>query len=548
MNKMTHKSFLRQTIREALEVINTPVSLSICLRMKYKIEGLPDVKPKDYANAQDYLEDAQALALVKKNPYYIDSNYDAYAQCTSSFLACEEGCKSTNQQLPSRIRNNFEYGTVIATARQYCQRILGEVGLDDPFFGPGASYSLGTKSADLISKFGTLPECTPLAHDDVIRLILDKLPLYSISCGLVHRTRTTLELTTTQLPIVPGNRFSTVPKTVVTDRPIGVEPLGNMLLQKAYGARIKRRLRAFGIDIDTCADKHRNIIRTGHYNSFATIDLSSASDTISTEFVKQILPYEWFDALNRARCHYTRFENEWLYNHKFSSMGNGFTFELETLLFYSICLAVREIYGRNKDIVSVFGDDMIVSRDTASRLIWALEMSGFTINYDKSFIDGPFRESCGEDGWLDYKTNKIVKVRPVYIKELDMDSTSFHMQLYNRIYSIALVYDLNLLDYRYIPLLRKIRARILHLKLEIPVVPHFMGDTGIHPLPGWKFSSRCKFIVKKSRYKTFGFDPDLQLACLLYGIPSRGVVPRGSKYTYAVKYMSLKGLAPQSPG
>jgi hypothetical protein len=81
-------------------------------------------------------------------------------------------------------------------------------------------------------------------------------------------------------------------------------------------------------------------------------------------------------------------------NEMFSSMGNGFTFELETLIFYSVartCAYFRGISG----VISVYGDDIICPSMLADDLTWVLEYLGFTVNTEKSFVSGPFRESCG---------------------------------------------------------------------------------------------------------------------------------------------------------
>jgi hypothetical protein len=73
-------------------------------------------------------------------------------------------------------------------------------------------------------------------------------------------------------------------------------------------------------------------------------------------------------------------------------MGNGATFSLETLIFASILDACC---GHAR--YSVYGDDLIVPRDNVARVIMALKYVGFIVNTDKSYTDGPFRESCGKD-------------------------------------------------------------------------------------------------------------------------------------------------------
>jgi len=47
--------------------------------------------------------------------------------------------------------------------------------------------------------------------------------------------------------------------------------------------------------------------------------------------------------------------------------------------------------------VGVYGDDIAVRQSSALLLIETLKFCGFRTNVDKTFIHGPFRESCGAD-------------------------------------------------------------------------------------------------------------------------------------------------------
>jgi hypothetical protein len=78
----------------------------------------------------------------------------------------------------------------------------------------------------------------------------------------------------------------------------------------------------------------------------------------------------------------------------FSSMGNGFTFELESLIFWALSKATAYFTGTS-GVISVYGDDIICPTGMAQDLIWILSVFGFQTNRDKSFTEGPFRESCG---------------------------------------------------------------------------------------------------------------------------------------------------------
>jgi hypothetical protein len=140
---------------------------------------------------------------------------------------------------------------------------------------------------------------------------------------------------------------------------------------------------------------HKLLARLGSlFGNLATIDLSNASDTVCINLVKLLLPSAWFEALFALRSPHTFIAGHWAKLEKFSSMGNGFTFELESLIFWALDKTVS-YFSSISSVVSVYGDDIIVHTDIAHDLVYVLSVFGFTTNPDKSFIDGPFRESCG---------------------------------------------------------------------------------------------------------------------------------------------------------
>jgi hypothetical protein len=158
--------------------------------------------------------------------------------------------------------------------------------------------------------------------------------------------------------------------------------------------------------------------------NYATADLSSASDTVSYALVMSLLPMEWFDLLDHFRSESVEFRGELVELEKFSSMGNAFTFELESLIFYSLALAVcdyLDLLGSpvfddkgalNKGFpVVVYGDDIIVPVGAYSLLEKVLTWCGFELNSKKSFCYGYFRESCGADWLFGFD------VRPWYLKK-----------------------------------------------------------------------------------------------------------------------------------
>lgn len=222
--------------------------------------------------------------------------------------------------------------------------------------------------------------------------------------------------------VVAGSKMSFVPKSQDVSRTICTEPTLNMLFQKGIGRFLEDELkRLFRIDLSKQPALNCELARQGSVEqSYGTIDLSSASDSISMELCRQLLPGYLYRWLELTRSPITQLQNgDVIKLEMISSMGNGFTFPLQTLIFASLVVAVYGVLGIKPEYTrdgpsnfAVFGDDIIVRKDAYLLVTRTLEMFGFVVNVDKSFNNGPFRESCGSDFFCGHN------VRGVYIKEL----------------------------------------------------------------------------------------------------------------------------------
>lgn len=232
--------------------------------------------------------------------------------------------------------------------------------------------------------------------------------------------------------LVPGSRFSFVPKDDTTSRLIASEPSLNMFYQLGLGRLLEERLVSFfGLDITSQPQINQEAARFGSATDvLATLDLSDASDSIGLPMLEWALPRPVLDLLKLLRSPQGDLSGEQLELHMVSTMGNGFTFPLETLVFSCVVVAcIRSewvkpqwpytTWGPNlepNELVGywgVFGDDIICHRRIAHRVMRLLDLLGFKVNRDKSFIEGVFRESCGRDFFKGHD------VRGVYIKRLD---------------------------------------------------------------------------------------------------------------------------------
>lgn len=225
--------------------------------------------------------------------------------------------------------------------------------------------------------------------------------------------------------LVVGNGVFTVPKNNKIDRAACKEPDMNMYLQKGVGAFIRRRLKSVGIDLNDQTINQRLAQQGSIDGSLATIDLSSASDSISDRLVWSFLPPELYSYLDRIRSHYGTVDGETIRWELFSTMGNGFTFELESMIFWAIVKATQIHFG-NAGTIGIYGDDIICPSEIAPRVLEALAYYGFKPNLRKTFVSGLFRESCGAHFY------RGVDVKPFYIKK-PVDNLFSLMLILNRL-------------------------------------------------------------------------------------------------------------------
>ena len=210
---------------------------------------------------------------------------------------------------------------------------------------------------------------------------------------------------------VEGNVMFTVPKSDVIDRVAAKEPDLNMFLQKGFGNQIRTLLRKKGLNLND-QSINQELARVGSIDgSLMTVDLSSASDSVTIELVRRVLPPNWFYYLDLVRSPVTLIDGVKHVNQMFSSMGNGFTFELESLLFYALTRATAYFTGV-KGKISVYGDDIIAPVPLKEALFEVLKISGFTPNARKSHFEGGFRESCGKHWYFGRDVSPFYLRRP----------------------------------------------------------------------------------------------------------------------------------------
>jgi len=373
----------------------------------------------------------QIVSLLRK--YRFPSGDDErQLSALKKFRAAEEACKEFNQRSWRNLAgsNDESVINIFTYARSFLSKLLGEELPEQDILtrwsrhGPGANLDTREGHTSAYFKYAEWPySCTKAALAEA-RSAIQSDPRWLGALEDSYRRKFDIpahailnweHFWSAVLQVVPGNRITFVPKNSQTDRSIAIEPSMNLWLQLGVDGFIRRRLKRWKIDLDSQA-KNQEMARLGslHWDSpenFVTLDLAAASDSISVGVCKLLLPKAWYSYLMKLRSPCGVLGEEVISYEKISSMGNGFTFALETAIFAAICYAVskHDQGGFDPDKCAVYGDDIIVTNTIAPQVIATLQLAGFSINEEKSFTQGPFRESCGAD-WLDG-----TPVRPVFL-------------------------------------------------------------------------------------------------------------------------------------
>jgi hypothetical protein len=262
--------------------------------------------------------------------------------------------------------------------------------------------------------------------------------------------------------LTPGNLFDTAPKNMKTDRTIAKEADLNMLYQKAIGTTLKRRLLSCNIDLFNQAHNQFASTRCMRSES-ATVDMRNASNSTCRKPVYTVFPDDWVELFDVTRSHFGTFAQrkavlagpskvDWFQYEMLSSMGNGFTFEVESVLFYAIAQAA----GASPAEINVYGDDVILPQRYVEAFKGIAAVFGFEVNIAKSFTSGAFFESCGAYSYFG------VDVSPIKIKD-HLNGPKDCIILANKIRWFShICRHLNGCDSRYLPAWQMCLHRLPH--------------------------------------------------------------------------------------
>jgi hypothetical protein len=215
------------------------------------------------------------------------------------------------------------------------------------------------------------------------------------------------------------SRMIAVPKTLRKPRLIAAEPVENQWIQQLVWRILENDVNrtSLGPAIDF-RDQERNAqlaLRSSRSGSHATVDLSEASDRLTTRLVERFWRANpsWIETLWSCRSRVIRYEGKhstsmtWM--RKFAPMGSSVTFPMQTIIFSALC-AASHLIGDNRRATAqsirkassrfrVFGDDIIIEVPYLGILKNLLTHFDLKVNVNKTFSSGKFRESCGIEAY-----------------------------------------------------------------------------------------------------------------------------------------------------
>jgi hypothetical protein len=345
----------------------------------------------------------QVEAFFKKNSIYADKDV-CEASARETFFRCEELCAKTNIRLDfcysKRDQLDPDLRSQLSRMQRYISNVLGEFSRFEAQIPELVKVTPGATSST--TRRESLPQ---------LKLKM-KIFAPKSAASYIRALYRYFGFKSPKIVFTDTNRVERVPKNWKTDRTIACEPEGALPFQLAFDTYGKRRLSKFGINLRNQFANQELARLASLCDDFVTVDGENASSTISFNTVAWLFPGDWFRYLCRFRSkRFTGCFGDGKYQ-MFSSMGNGATFVIETLIFAAACYAVG-----SKDFL-VYGDDVIIEKEFYSEYCKLTAFLGLKINHSKTFAEGPFRESCGLDSWLG------IDVTPVYIRGVDKRKAS----------------------------------------------------------------------------------------------------------------------------
>lgn len=227
-----------------------------------------------------------------------------------------------------------------------------------------------------------------------------------------------------------ATKVITVPKDYKGPRLISPEAFDRQYVMKAWAAELERCIARNGyakhLPLHDQTVNQDYALQGSIDGSYATIDLSHASDSVTKELVARIFPQEFVTTVWKVMPSHMLVNSVIYPMHMYGTMGSALTFIVESIVFCAIAqlsveyAAVFNKTRPSKEFTS-YGDDIIVPAEAAETCLDILQILGFEVNSDKTYYSGPYRESCGAEYWHGESITSIYWPR----KDMSHDTTSW---------------------------------------------------------------------------------------------------------------------------
>lgn len=246
-----------------------------------------------------------------------------------------------------------------------------------------------------------------------------------------------------------------VPKDINKSRSICMEPNAFMFFQQEVWRWMRqtmdKSLIARFVNFADQTLSREAAVHGSQYLSTDTIDLSSASDSVSAELVRSVFPKDWLYYLLATRTSRVKCPDGSVREvKKFAPMGSACCFPVQCIIFTCVCLygyhavmtgkttgtyivqpddvvqlldniyrvrSAQTPFRKKFEAPVVYGDDLAVDSRTTDVIITLLDRLGFSVNVGKSFTGArSFRESCGVYAYEGHDVTPVLYRLPFFRK------------------------------------------------------------------------------------------------------------------------------------
>jgi hypothetical protein len=333
---------------------------------------------------------------------------------------------------------NPEVQGIAMVARNLCRNFIKDIDIGDKHFlprpGPGATNTPTQKN---------MRYSPHVLYSQIDNVLPYADWFYYNPFAVVYRSREYVELMNNSQHS-PTARFKFVPKTYGKARGICIEENEMQVFQQAFRVGLWHFIQNSNIAENLpLTDQTVNgllALKASLDQTDATIDMSEASDRVTRDLVHYLFQdnpelCEVLMALSTRTIIppvIDGLESTPLNAKKYAPMGSGLCFPIMSLvhLFIVQAIILTENAPNKRALIKgvrVYGDDIVLPSSCALAVFANMPKFGMKLNYEKSFLSGRFRESCGIHAY------NGMDITPVYVKNVPKsdDLTALQSMLAN---------------------------------------------------------------------------------------------------------------------